>query len=473
MMFSNKHNLTIILVTYTHLLVNLIFMKVKEIKKKFIDYFTKNDHQYLPSSLLSKTSDPTLLFVNSGMIPFREYFLFPLKAPYSRITTIQKCLRAGGKHNDINEIGHSNFHHTFFEMCGNFSFGDYGKERAIYFSYDFLINQLKLEKNKIKISLYPEDKEAKNIWQKYLQLNDEQFFYDPNNFWSAGNTGPCGYCTEIYYDIGKAIIEIWNIVLINANRDETGIHQLPYQSIDTGMGLERIATVLQGVSSNYDTDILFSIKELIRKKILVKESQLNLLVDHGRAISFLLSENIFPSNEGQGYIMRKLMRKIITIQHTHALKYSLLQDIVTSVSKIMLTDYPELKDLNFEVLAKEELDWKVNAAKNYKLFYSFIDRKKKKLLGDKIFFLYDTHGMNIEEIEQLAEQENIQLDYQKFNELLAQQKSLSQISHKNPIIDSIVNNLESIFLGYHQLENTSELIEIYNEKKEKVNQLFT
>ncbi|HOI15919.1 MAG TPA: alanine--tRNA ligase, partial [Geobacteraceae bacterium] len=309
-------------------------MTGKELREKFLTYFADRGHTIVPSSNLIPKNDPTLLFTNAGMNQFKDLFLGLEKRDYIRACSSQKCVRAGGKHNDLENVGRTARHHTFFEMLGNFSFGDYFKKEAIAFAWEFLTRELKLDKNRLYVSVYKDDDEAAEIWHKQEGVPLERIYrFDEDNFWSMGDTGPCGPCTEIFWDNGPETgcdnpdcavgcdcdryMEIWNNVFMQFNRDEKGVMTpLPKPSVDTGMGLERIATVMQGVTSNYDTDLLQGIirhvEKLSGKRYREDEKDdvsMRVIADHSRATTFLICDGVLPSNEGRGYVLRRIMRR--------------------------------------------------------------------------------------------------------------------------------------------------------------------
>ena len=305
-------------------------MKTSDIRQAFLDFFNSKDHQVVDSSPLIPANDETLLFTNAGMVQFKDVFLGTDKRKYSRATTSQRCIRAGGKHNDLENVGYTLRHHTFFEMLGNFSFGDYFKEDAIKYAWEFLTDVLKLEKDKLWISVYKDDDEAEKIWIDVIGVDPSRIVRlgDEDNFWSMGDTGPCGPCSEIYYDHGDHIegtppgsegdegdrfVEIWNLVFMQFNRDDSGkMTPLPKPSVDTGMGLERIAAVMQGVNSNYQTDLFKDLINASNRVLGNQESESHKVIsDHIRSVSFLIADGILPENEGRGYVLRRILRRAI------------------------------------------------------------------------------------------------------------------------------------------------------------------
>ena len=322
-------------------------MKTSEIRQSFLNFFDSKDHKVVPSSSLVPNNDETLLFTNAGMVQFKDVFLGTETKNYSRATTSQRCIRAGGKHNDLENVGYTLRHHTFFEMLGNFSFGDYFKEDAIKYAWEFLTEVLKLDKDKLWITVYKDDDEAEEIWKNTIGVDASRIarLGDDENFWSMGDTGPCGPCSEIFFDHGDNIegsppgadgdegdrfVEIWNLVFMQFNRDEDGnMTPLPKPSVDTGMGLERIAAVMQGVNSNYETDVF---KDLIlaSEKILANKNSTShkVIADHIRSTVFLISDGVIPENEGRGYVLRRIMRRGIR----HGYKIGAQKTIYASAS---------------------------------------------------------------------------------------------------------------------------------------------
>ena len=344
-------------------------MKTKDIRKSFLDFFNSKGHQVVPSSSLIPSNDETLLFTNAGMVQFKDIFLGTETKNYTKAATAQKCIRAGGKHNDLENVGYTLRHHTFFEMLGNFSFGDYFKEDAIKFAWEFLTEVLKLDKDKLWITVYKDDDEAEEIWKKIIGIKPERIarLGDEDNFWSMGETGPCGPCSEIFYDHGGHIegtppghegdegdrfIEIWNLVFMQFNRDEDGnMEPLPKPSVDTGMGLERIAAVLQNVNSNYEIDVL---KDLIHASIKIFGDPENVshkvIADHIRSTVFLISDGIQPENEGRGYVLRRIMRRGIRHGYKLGAKKPFMHLLVKDLITVMKDSYPELKNKKSEIV---------------------------------------------------------------------------------------------------------------------------
>ena len=337
-------------------------MNTKELRQAFLDFYKSKDHTIVDSSSLVPMNDETLLFTNAGMVQFKDVFLGTDKRKYTRAVTSQRCIRAGGKHNDLENVGYTLRHHTFFEMLGNFSFGDYFKEEAIGFAWEFLTDVLKIPEDKLWISVYQDDDEAAKIWEESIGINPARIVRlgDEDNFWSMGDTGPCGPCSEIYYDHGDHIpgsppgsegdegdrfVEIWNLVFMQFNRDGSGnMTQLPKPSVDTGMGLERISAVMQGINSNYETDLF---KNLIKaSENLLKEKgnvSHKVIADHIRSTSFLIADGVVPENEGRGYVLRRILRRAIRHGYTMGAKEPFLNKLVPTLVELMSDAYPLLK----------------------------------------------------------------------------------------------------------------------------------
>ena len=367
----------------------LSIMKTNEIRQSFLDFFESKHHEVVPSSALVPNNDETLLFTNAGMVQFKDVFLGTDKKSYKRASTSQRCIRAGGKHNDLENVGYTLRHHTFFEMLGNFSFGDYFKEEAIEFAWEFLTEVLKLDKDKLWITVYKDDDEAEEIWKNKIGIDPNRIarLGDEDNFWSMGDTGPCGPCSEIFYDHGDHIegtppgadgdegdrfIEIWNLVFMQFNRDESGdMEPLPKPSVDTGMGLERIAAVMQGVNSNYETDIF---KDLIiaSEKILGDKGSTShkVIADHIRSSVFLISDGVIPEKEGRGYVLRRIMRRGIRHGYKIGATKPFLHLLVKDLISLMKQAYPELED-NYENIVKIIKKKRQNFLKPYKMALRF------------------------------------------------------------------------------------------------------
>lgn len=430
----------------------------KAIRQQFLDYFKAHGHTVVPSSSLIPNNDPTLLFTNAGMVQFKDVFLGNEPRPYSRAASSQRCVRAGGKHNDLERVGYTARHHTFFEMLGNFSFGDYFKRDAIRFAWIFLTETLQLPKEKLWITVYEKDDEAADIWLKEIKIDPTRFSRcgEADNFWSMGATGPCGPCTEIFYDHGAHIaggppgsadadgdryIEIWNLVFMQYDRAADGtLTPLPKPSVDTGMGLERIAAVLQGVHNNYDTDLF---KPLITATAELADIQLaslkandprlfslRVIADHIRSCSFLIADGVLPSNEGRGYVLRRIIRRAIRHGNKLGLTQAFFYKLVAPLTKIMGEAYPELIKAQTQieqVLKQEEELFNTTLNQGLKLFEQVVKDLKSNLIpGETVFKLYDTYGFPADLTADIARERGLQLDEEGFNKAMEEQRARSR-----------------------------------------------
>lgn len=439
-------------------------IKTNEIRQDFLNFFKKKGHIILPSSSLIPHDDATLLFTNAGMNQFKEIFLGQKRIKYPRVATVQRCLRTGGKHNDLENVGHTSRHHTFFEMLGNFSFGDYFKKEAIEYAWELLTSKkwFNIPENKLWISVYQDDNETYKIWKNIIQIPSERIIkigdknnskYNSDNFWQMGDTGPCGPSTEIFYDYGnKAIkhqleflenkndrfIEIWNIVFIEFNRiSKTKIITLSKKCIDTGMGLERISAVLQNVRSNYDIDIF---QELIKDISLfspiknLNHISLKIIADHIRSCAYIISENIIPSNENRGYVLRKIIRRALRHGHKIGIKENFFYKLVKSLIKVMgaASDILKQKKGKIEkILQTEEIQFSYTLDKGLKILEYEIKKIKNNILsGETVFYLYDTFGFPIDLITDICHEKKIKVDYIGYKLLKEKQKKQSNIKKK-------------------------------------------
>ena len=464
-------------------------MKTSEIRKAFLDFFNSKNHEVVASSSLVPSNDETLLFTNAGMVQFKDVFLGTETKNFKRAATSQRCIRAGGKHNDLENVGYTLRHHTFFEMLGNFSFGDYFKEDAIKFAWEFLTEELKLDKEKLWITVYKDDDEAEEIWKNIIGIDPGRIarLGDDDNFWSMGDTGPCGPCSEIFYDHGEHIdgtppgaegdegdrfIEIWNLVFMQFNRDESGkMEPLPKPSVDTGMGLERIAAVLQGVNSNYETDVF---KDLINasEKILGSEGSTShkVIADHIRSSVFLISDGVIPEKEGRGYVLRRIMRRGIRHGYKIGAKKPFMHLLVKDLIKLMNSAYPELKKKQkdiIELIKNEEIKFFETLETGIEILEETISNMKNKTLsGDVVFKLHDTYGFPFDLTADIAREKQLDIDEERFNECMNQQKQTSKAS------SSFVSSLpaasgieETKFLGYENLESDSKVLVIWKDQE--------
>ena len=464
-------------------------MKTSDIRKAFLDFFNSKNHEVVASSSLVPSNDETLLFTNAGMVQFKDVFLGTETKNFKRAATSQRCIRAGGKHNDLENVGYTLRHHTFFEMLGNFSFGDYFKEDAIKFAWEFLTEELKLDKEKLWITVYKDDDEAEEIWKNIIGIDPGRIarLGDDDNFWSMGDTGPCGPCSEIFYDHGEHIdgtppgakgdegdrfIEIWNLVFMQFNRDESGkMEPLPKPSVDTGMGLERIAAVLQGANSNYETDVF---KDLINasEKILGSQGSTShkVIADHIRSSVFLISDGVIPEKEGRGYVLRRIMRRGIRHGYKIGAKKPFMHLLVKDLIKLMNSAYPELKKKQkdiIELIKNEEIKFFETLETGIEILEETISNMKNKTLsGDVVFKLHDTYGFPFDLTADIAREKQLDIDEERFNECMNQQKQTSKAS------SSFVSSLpaasgieETKFLGYENLESDSKVLVIWKDQE--------
>ncbi|NQT79240.1 MAG: alanine--tRNA ligase [Candidatus Aminicenantes bacterium] len=436
-------------------------MRAQETREAFLAFFAKKNHKIVKSSSLLPKDDPTILFTNAGMNQFKNVFLGLEKRSYKRATSVQKCMRVSGKHNDLEQVGETNKHHTFFEMMGNFSFGDYFKEEAIEYAWELITDVFKLKKDNIYATVYEEDDEAFRIWSEVLGLSSDRIFRlgKKDNYWAMGDTGPCGPCSEIHYDIGPEVekgkpsnliekgsdrfLELWNLVFMQYYQDEKGKqHPLPSPSIDTGMGLERIAAALQGKKSNFDTDLFSPLIEAVGN-ISCREYPSNdkgdistrIIADHIKAVSFLIADDIMPSNEGRGYVLRRLIRRAFRHGNLLGIEKPFLYTLVGVVCDIMKDAYPELlNSANYisKICQSEEQRFSKTLSSGVRTFSQYIDEakkeKKKVLPGAKVFKLYDTFGFPLDLSKELAEEEGMIVDEKGFNHELEQQRQRARLA---------------------------------------------
>jgi len=471
------------------------------IRKTFLNYFEKNDHKIVHSSPLVPINDPTLMFVNAGMVPFKNYFEGKEEPEFAKATSSQKCVRAGGKHNDLDNVGHTARHLTFFEMLGNFSFGEYFKEEAIRLAWDLLVNEFEIPSNRLLLTVFKEDTEAEEIWKKVSGFSDNRIIKisTDDNFWSMGDEGPCGPCSEIFFDHGDTIdggppgsknedgdrfVEIWNLVfmqylqLSNKTRES-----LPKPSIDTGMGLERISTVLQGKTSNFDTDLFLTIINYIEDAIKINKTDENIasfrvIADHLRSIVFLISDGVLPSNEGRGYVLRRIMRRAMRHAYLLNIKEPILYNLVKKIIALMSDAYPELlrAEKLIEVTVFDEEERFISTlSKGIKIFN---DESKSLNSGDVFsgstaFKLYDTYGFPLDLTEDLIRDKNLKLDKETFDLEMRNQKEEAKKSwlgsgdsKTDEIWFEVSNQCESTdFLGYQNNKSAAEISKIiFNNK---------
>ena len=450
-------------------------MLTSELRAKFLEYFSKNSHEVVDSSPLIPANDETLLFTNAGMVQFKDVFLGSDKRSYKRATTTQRCIRAGGKHNDLENVGYTLRHHTFFEMLGNFSFGDYFKEEAIQLAWNFLTKELSLEKEKLWISVFREDDEAAEIWSSKIGIDPERIVRldEEDNFWSMGDTGPCGPCSEIYYDHGEQyegtppgspgddgdrFVEIWNLVFMQFNRDAAGeLTPLPKPSVDTGMGLERVAAVMQGVNSNYETDLFLNLIKASEDAIQSPgEPSHKVIADHIRSVSFLIADGITPSNEGRGYVLRRIMRRAIRHGYKLGAKKPFLHSLVEPLVKEMQLAFPMLASSQQhieETIHNEENKFLETLDKGIEILEKEISRMDSKVIpGDIVFKLHDTFGFPFDLTADIAREQDLDLDEEGFNQCMEEQVKNSKSASKFKGTQLDLSSIEETqFLGYDRL----------------------
>ena len=473
-------------------------MKISKIRQSFLDYFEKHNHKLVSSSSLVPTNDQSLLFTNAGMVQFKDIFLGKENRKYLRATSSQRCVRAGGKHNDLENVGYTARHHTFFEMLGNFSFGDYFKHEAIIFAWKFLTEELGLPEERLWITVHETDMEAEKIWLNEVGVNPNRFSrLGDDNFWQMGETGPCGPCSEIFYDHGEEVsggppgskhddldryIEIWNLVFMQYEKKADGtMEPLPNPSVDTGMGLERIAAVMQGVHNNYEVDLFQSLLKSAAKATNTKDCEnksLRVIADHIRSCSFLIVDGVFPSNEGRGYVLRRIIRRAIRHGNQLGQKQPFFYSLVSDLCSIMGEAYPELikaKTRVEKVLLKEEQQFQKTLDRGMSLLNSFLEKLNDTIIpGNIVFTLYDTYGFPVDLVNDIAREKGLTLDmcgYEKcmeaqrdkarsvgkFNVEYAQNFELSGKTEFNGYGSTAVQgNIVAIILNGNLVEGISE-----------------
>ncbi|MET0008127.1 MAG: alanine--tRNA ligase [Candidatus Thiodiazotropha sp. 6PLUC9] len=469
-----------------------------DIRKAFLDYFAQHQHQVVTSSPLVPQNDPTLLFTNAGMVQFKDLFLGREKRDYSRAASSQRCVRAGGKHNDLENVGYTARHHTFFEMLGNFSFGDYFKRDAINYAWEFLTETIGLPSEKLWITVYQDDEEAADIWLKEIGVDADRFTrigdkpggkrYESDNFWSMGDTGPCGPCSEIFYDHGEEIwggppgtpeeegdryIEIWNLVFMQYNRDADGeMTALPKPSVDTGMGLERLAAVLQGVHSNYEIDLFAHLIESAAKVTgcdNLQEKSLRVIADHIRSCAFLIVDGVLPSNEGRGYVLRRIIRRAIRHGYMLGVKTPFFHKLVEPLCKEMGDFYPELEKQKSQVekvLRLEEERFAQTLEQGMKILEETISTLDGKVIpGETVFKLYDTYGFPRDLTADVAREHDLSIDQAGFDEAMAEQRKRAQAASQFAAGEAIDLSLDqqTAFTGYDQLEEKAEVVALFQD----------
>ena len=469
-------------------------MKSSEIRTRFLQYFERNSHAIVASSPLVPGNDPTLLFTNAGMVQFKDVFLGQDKRPYARATTSQRCVRAGGKHNDLENVGYTARHHTFFEMLGNFSFGDYFKRDAIRFAWELLTKEFGLDPARMWVTVYQDDDEAYDLWARDIKVPRERIArigdkpggqkFQSDNFWQMGDTGPCGPCTEIFWDHGPGIaggppgtpeadgdryIEIWNLVFMQFNRDESGaMHPLPKPSVDTGMGLERVAAVLQGVHSNYEIDLF---QDLIKAAARVTgandlaSNSLKVIADHIRACSFLATDGVIPDNEGRGYVLRRIVRRAIRHGYKLGQKRPFFHLLVEDLAQVMGEAYPELvqaKGRVAGVLRQEEERFADTLDNGMGLLESALHREDRMLDGETVFKLYDTFGFPVDLTADIARERGFQVDFAGFEAAMGEQRERARAASKFHLQTAVAYSGQATeFNGYTTLKLQGRILALY------------
>lgn len=469
-------------------------MKSNEIRKRFLDYFKQHQHEIVSSSPLIPGNDATLLFTNAGMVQFKDVFLGLEKRSYARATSSQRCVRAGGKHNDLENVGYTARHHTFFEMLGNFSFGDYFKRDTIRLAWEFLTKELNLPAEKLWITVFEEDDEAADIWLKEIGIDPARFSRcgEKDNFWAMGESGPCGPCSEIFYDHGPEIpggppgspeqegdryIEIWNLVFMQFNREPDGkIKPLPKPSIDTGMGLERIAAVMQGVHNNYEIDLFQSIIRVIAALAHLTDlsnTSLRVIADHIRSTAFLITDGVMPSNEGRGYVLRRIIRRALRHGNKIGLKEPFFYKLVKPLMDEMGDAYPELirsQQLVEQTIKREEELFADTLDEGLKIFNKELKKiSGKEIAGEIVFKLYDTYGFPLDLTADIAREQNLTIDEAGFHREMTKQRTRSQAASQfaAEYININTDQLATVFSGYEHLQELARITSLFMNGEEQ------
>ena len=464
-------------------------MKSSEIRECFLKFFEKHNHEIVTSSSLVPANDPTLLFTNAGMVQFKEVFLGGESRSCNRATSSQRCVRAGGKHNDLENVGYTARHHTFFEMLGNFSFGDYFKKDAIAFAWEFLTEILKLPPSRLWVTVHESDDEAENIWINEIGIDPSRLSrLDEDNFWQMGDTGPCGPCTEIFWDHGPDVpggppgsenddldryIEIWNLVFMQYEKSADGkMNPLPKPSIDTGMGLERISAVMQGVHSNYEIDIFKDLINATAKIIGCKDKNndsLKVISDHIRSCSFLILDGVTPSNEGRGYVLRRIIRRALRHGNKVGIKEEFFYKLVPVLRELMGDAYPDLiahQDKICKVLKQEEIQFSKTLDKGMAIFQNYLARATNSVIpGDLIFKLYDTYGFPVDLTNDIARENGLEIDMEGYNRCMQEQIARGRSASQFSVDYSEQVNLpgKTEFIGYDHSDTNATVLGIYAE----------
>lgn len=463
-------------------------MTSNELRRAFLEYFRENDHEVLASSPLVPGNDATLLFTNAGMVQFKDVFLGHEKRGYQRVATSQRCVRAGGKHNDLENVGYTARHHTFFEMLGNFSFGDYFKSDAIRYAWEFLTEELGLPAERLWITVFEDDDEAADVWLNEIKIDPTRLSRhgEKDNFWAMGDTGPCGPCSEIFFDHGEDVaggppgsadedgdryVEIWNLVFMQFDRKADGEKSLlPKPSVDTGMGLERIAAVMQGVHSNYQIDLFANLIAAVADTLCVKNdgsNSLNVIADHIRACSFLIVDGVLPGNEGRGYVLRRIIRRAIRHGKKLGVNELFFHKLVAPLAREMGDAYPELVKAQAhveKVLEREGRRFAETLDQGMEILDAAIaNLKGKEIPGDVAFKLYDTYGFPVDLTADIARERGLMVDERGFDSAMGKQRDRARAASKFSVADGALfkTDAESDFSGYGGTEGSSEIVAIY------------
>lgn len=479
-------------------------MKGSELRESFLRFFASKGHTIVPSSSLVPYNDPTLLFTNAGMVQFKDVFLGLDRRPYTRATTAQKCVRAGGKHNDLDTVGRTARHHTFFEMLGNFSFGDYFKKEAIEFAWEFLTRVLEIPKERLWVTIFQDDEEAFELWQEIAGLSSERIVRmgEKDNFWAMGDTGPCGPCSEIIYDRGPEYacssqtcalgvcdcdrwLEIWNLVFMQYNRDVDGnLTPLPRPSIDTGMGLERMASVLQGVESNFETDLLWPLIAAVEKITGRRYDRgeegfpFRVIADHARSCTFIIADGVLPGNEGRSYVLRRILRRASRFGMALGLEEPFLYRLVPVVAEIMGEAYPEVVEREEEIariIRQEEERFHSTLHEGMRVLNGILDRAvqegRQMITGQEAFTLYDTYGFPLDLTEEIATERGLGVDREGFAQAMETQRERARAAREEGkayelavvLASALGETSQSLFTGYEGLEEEAEVLALVQE----------
>jgi alanyl-tRNA synthetase len=474
-----------------------------DVRAAFLEFFEKKGHKVMESAPLVP-DDATLLFTNAGMVPFKNIFTGSVPPPNPpRATSSQTCIRAGGKHNDLENVGYTNRHHTFFEMLGNFSFGDYFKDEAIEYAWEFVTEVLKLPKERLWVTVHESDDEAKEIWKKFIKEDRILKFGDKDNFWQMGDTGPCGPCSEIFYDQGEEhfnspedkmggegdrFLEIWNLVFMQYERDRNGeLHPLPKPSIDTGMGLERVVAVMEGKISNYDSSLFMplieKVSEISQKEYIYEEgASFRVIADHIRSVAFLLAQGVNFDREGRGYVLRRILRRAVRHGYLLGIKEPFLYRIVDTLNSIMGSHYPYLIDKKEQIkesIRLEEERFFKTIESGLELFNRELENSSELFSGEVAFKLYDTYGFPLDLTEDMLREKGIRVDKERFEALMQEQRDRAKASWKGSGDSAVEGDFKALleefgeneFVGYEKLEESSKVLALLDSDFKRVNSL--